>query len=440
MRSYAPKLPKSALLAVAVSLALCGSAASAPQADGETSRLMALYRELHAAPELSFGETETAGRLAREIGGLGYTVIQGVGGTGLAAVMRNGAGPILLIRTDMDALPIREETGLPFASTVTRKTREGDSQPAMHACGHDIHMTSWVGVARRMAAEKARWHGTLILVAQPAEERVGGARAMLKDGLYAKTATPTHILAFHDSAAQPAGTLGWTPGPALAAVDTVDITVKGQGSHGASPQLSKDPIVTAARIVLGLQTIVSREIDPQDAAVVTVGAINGGSKNNIIPDRVELKLTLRSFSDATRAHLVDAVRRTARGEAIAAGMPTEPDVRVSDEGANVTVNTPALAERIAGVFRQRFGAERVQRVAPATVSEDFNEFGRAAPQAETFMFWVGAQPKAVFDAAGGDLTKMPGLHTARWAPDAATAIPTAVEAMTAAALSVLGGR
>lgn len=417
-------------------------AAPAPSVNAETARLLTLYRDLHRAPELSFMEAETAKRLAGEIGGLGYQVTPRIGGHGLAAVLRNGPGPVLLIRTDMDALPVKEESGLPFASTAIVPTREGDRQPAMHACGHDVHMSAWVGTARRLAAAKTDWRGTLVLVAQPAEERVGGARAMLKDGLYARTATPTHILAFHDSASLPAGVIGWTPGPALAAVDTVDVTVRGQGGHGASPHLTKDPIVLAARIVVGLQTIVSREIDPQEAAVVTVGAFNGGTKNNIIPDSVELKLTLRSYSETTRTRLVDAVRRTARGEAIAMGLADAlmPDVRVSDEGAFPTVNAPAFSEELAGVWAAKFGAERVQRVPPATVSEDFNEFGRAAPQADTMIFWVGAQPKAKWDAAGGDITRLPTLHSSRFAPDAELAIPAAVDAMTAAALHILRSR
>lgn len=405
----------------------------------DRDHLVSLYQDLHRAPELSFMEAATAKRLATEIGGLGYAITPGVGGAGLVAKLTNGPGPVLLIRTDMDALPLKEETGLPFASTAVQPTREGDRQPAMHACGHDIHMSAWVGVARRMAALKAGWRGTLILVAQPAEERVGGARAMLKDGLYARFGTPTHILALHDSASLPAGVIGWTPGPALAAVDTVDVTVRGVGGHGASPHLTKDPVVLAARIIIGLQTIVAREIDPQEAAVVTVGAVNGGSKNNIIPDKVELKLTLRSYTDRTRQRLIEAVRRTARGEAISAGLPDTlmPEVRVSEEGAFATVNTPAFAERMATLWAARFGEARVQRVPPATVSEDVNEFGRAAPKADTLIFWVGAQPQAKWDAAGGDITKLPTLHSSRFAPDAAVTIPAAVEAMTAAALGVL---
>lgn len=430
--------------AIAMTLAAEPAAADPLRAgiDDDLPRLMALYKDLHRAPELSFMEAQTAKRLSAEIGGLGFDVTSGVGGHGIVAVMRNGPGPVLLLRADMDALPLKEETGLPYASTVTRPTREGEMLPAMHACGHDIHMSAWVGTARQLAALKDRWRGTLVMVAQPAEERVGGARAMLADGLYARFGMPTHIVAFHDAATLPAGVIGWTPGPAMAAVDTVDIVVRGVGGHGAYPHLTKDPVVLAARIIMGLQTIVSREVDPQEAAVITVGAINGGLKHNIISEEVRLKLTVRSFGDAPRAALIAAIRRTAKGEAISMGLPEDrmPDVVVSDEGAFATINSVPFAERMAGVFATRFGESRVRKVPPVMAAEDFNEFGRAAPKAETLLFWVGAQPQAKWDAAGGDLTKLPPLHSPRFAPDPGPTIATAVEALGIAALEVLKPR
>jgi amidohydrolase len=357
--------------------------------------LLALYRDLHAHPELAFMEQRTAARMAAEARAAGLAVTEGVGGTGVVATLDNGPGPVVLIRADMDGLPVREETGLPYASTVTGRSREGEESPVMHACGHDLHMSAWVGVARRLAASRAQWRGRLVMVAQPAEERVSGARAMLADGLYARFGTPTHILAFHASASQPAGEIGITAGPAMAAVDTVDIIVKGVGGHGAYPHLTKDPVVLASRIVVGLQTIVSREVDPQDAAVVTVGAITGGTKHNIIPDEVLLKITLRSFSPEQRVRLVEAVKRTARGEAIAMGMAEDrmPEVIVSAEGAFPTINTPDFAEEMRALFAQRFPG-RVRTVPAVMAAEDFNEFGRAAPQARTLLFWVGAQPQA----------------------------------------------
>lgn len=400
--------------------------------------LVALYRDLHAHPELAFMEVRTAARMAAEARAAGFAVTEKVGGTGVVAVLDNGPGPVVLIRADMDGLPVREETGLPYASTVTGKSREGEESPVMHACGHDLHMSAWVGTARRLAALRDQWRGRVIMVAQPAEERVTGARDMLADGLYARFGTPTHILAFHDSASQPAGEIGITPGPAMAAVDTVDIIVRGVGGHGAYPHLTKDPVVLASRIVVGLQTIVSREVDPQDAAVVTVGAIDGGTKHNIIPDEVRLKITLRSFSPEQRARLVEAVKRTARGEAIAMGLAEDrmPEVIVSPEGAFPTVNSPDFAREMQGVFAQRFPG-RVRAVPAVMAAEDFNEFGRAAPQARTLLFWVGAQPRAAWDAAGGDLTKLPPLHSARFAPDPEPTIATATEALAAAALNIL---
>ena len=403
--------------------------------------LAELYRDLHAHPELAFMEVRTAARLAAQARAAGFAVTEGIGGTGVVAVMDNGPGPVVLIRTDMDGLPVREATGLPYASRVTGRSREGEESPVMHACGHDLHMAAWVGAARRLATSRDRWRGRILLVAQPAEERVLGARAMLADGLYARFGTPTHILAFHDSAAQPAGEIGITPGPAMAAVDTVDIIVRGVGGHGAYPHLTRDPVVLASRIVVGLQTIVSREVDPQEAAVVTVGAITGGTKHNIIPDEVRLKLTLRSFSPEQRARLVEAVRRTARGEAIAMGMADErmPEVIVSPEGADPTINTPEFAREMAELFAQRFPG-RVKAVPAVMAAEDFNEFGRAAPQARTLLFWVGAQPQAAWDAAGGDLTRLPPLHSARYAPDPEPTIATAAEALAAAALHILGRR
>jgi hippurate hydrolase len=400
--------------------------------------LVALYTELHAHPELAFMETRTAARMAAEARAAGLAVTERVGGTGVVAVLDNGPGPVVLIRADMDGLPVREETGLPYASRVTGRSREGEESPVMHACGHDLHMAAWVGAARRLAALKAEWRGRIIFVAQPAEERVSGARAMLADGLYPRFGAPTHILAFHDSASQPAGEIGVTPGPAMAAVDTVDIRVLGVGGHGAYPHLTKDPVVLASRIVVGLQTIVSREVDPQDAAVVTVGAIEGGTKHNIIPDEVRLKITLRSFSPEQRARLVEAVKRTARGEAIAMGMAEErmPEVIVSPEGAFPTVNTPDFAREMLDVFARRFPG-RVKAVPAVMAAEDFNEFGRAAPDAKTLLFWVGAQPRAAWDAAGGDLTKLPPLHSARFAPDPEPTIAAAAEALSAAALHML---
>jgi amidohydrolase len=283
-------------------------------------QLMDFYRDFHANPELSLHEVQTAAKLSAEARKAGYEVTEKVGGTGVVAVLKNGAGPILLIRADMDGLPVTEDTGLPFASKVRTTNDEGIETGVMHACGHDTHMASWIGTLRNLAAMKSQWKGTLVMIAQPAEERGMGARMMLEDGLFTRFPKPQFALAFHDAAALPAGTIGVRSGYALANVDSVDIKVSGVGGHGAYPQTTRDPIVLAARIVTTLQTLVSREIDPQDAAVVTVGAIHGGSTHNIIGKEVTMLLTVRSYTPEVRKKLLDGIARIAKGEAIAAGI------------------------------------------------------------------------------------------------------------------------
>jgi hippurate hydrolase len=425
-----------------VFLAVAAPAHADPLSDAvkaDLPALVSLYRDFHAQPELSRQEVKTAARLVREIKGLGLSVTSGVGGNGIVAVMKNGPGPVLMLRTDLDGLPVTETTGLPYASKVKVTTAQGVETGVMHACGHDIHMASWVGTARRLAAMKTQWSGTLVMIAQPAEEIGFGARAMLEDGLYKRFPKPATVIAFHDGPL-PAGTVGYTPGYAMANVDSVDILVPGVGGHGAYPHAAKDPIVLAARIVTTLQTIVSREIDPQDAAVVTVGSIHGGTKHNIIPDEVRLQLTVRSFSPETRAHLLAAIRRMSEGEAIAAGMPKDkmPVVTVQDENTPAAFNSDPLTENMAAVFRNRFGVERVRKVAPSMAGEDFSRYRLADPDhIQSLLFWVGAVPQAQWNAANGDVTKLPALHSPLWAPDPEPTISTAVEAMTTAALTVL---
>jgi hippurate hydrolase len=329
----------------------------------------------------------------------------------------------------MDGLPVPEATGLPYASRVPG---------AMHACGHDIHMTGWVGTARWMAANKAKWSGTLMMVAQPAEEIVGGAKAMLDDGLYAKFAKPTHALAFHDSASLPAGQVGITDGYALANVDSIDLTVRGIGSHGSEPQNGIDPIVIAARIVGTLQTLVSRENDPRQPAVITVGSFHAGSKHNIIGDEAKLLITVRSYDPKVRERLLNGIRRVAKAEAEAAGVPDNllPIITQSQPSAS-TFNTPKLTATVTTALEQALGKERVVRINASMAAEDFGAFSRGQ-DIESTIFWVGAQPQRVWDAAGGDIRKLPGLHSAKFAPDPAPTIATAVKAMTAAAMAVVG--
>jgi amidohydrolase len=425
---------------------LCAALAAPAAADSirdatraDTPSLLALYRDLHRHPELSFQETRTAARLAEETRRLGFEVTTGVGRTGVVAVLKNGPGPVVMIRTDMDALPVAEETGLPYASKATGTTPEGVTTSVMHACGHDVHMTSWVGTARRLAAMQDRWSGTLVMIGQPAEERGGGARAMLDDGLYKRFPKPDFALALHDHPGLPAGMIAYSTGYALANVDSVDLTIRGVGGHGAYPHAAKDPIVLAARTIMALQTLVSRENDPQSPAVVTVGSIHGGTKHNIIPDEVKLQITVRSYADETRERLLAGIRRVAEGEALAAGVPKDrmPVMKVHDDFTPATFNTEKLTRRIADVFAQRFGKDRVLQQPPVMGGEDFGEYHRADRSVESLIFWLGAADRAKWQAAKGNPTKLASLHSSKFAPDVGPTVATGVEAMTAAALELL---
>lgn len=402
--------------------------------------LMEIYRDLHANPELSGEEVRTAAKLAAEARRLGFTVTEKVGGTGVVAVMENGDGPTVMLRADMDGLPLIEKTGLPYASKVMAKTREGNDTGVMHACGHDTHMTGWVGAARQLSARKDEWSGTLVMILQPAEETGEGAKAMLEDGLYTRFPKPEYVLAFHDAAGAPAGHIGYAPGYALANVDSVDIEVKGVGGHGAYPHTTKDPIVLASRIVGALQTLVSREVDPQNPAVVTVGSFQAGFKHNIIPDKANLLLTVRSYSDETRAKLLDGIRRIVEAEARVAGMPEEKMPVVSirdDEFTPSTYNSPEFSMEMASLFEARFGADRVHQTKPVMGGEDFSRFRREDTSINSMIFWVGGVPIDQYQAAQKEGTKLPSLHSPLWAPDAEKVVATGAEALTAAALNLM---
>jgi amidohydrolase len=402
-------------------------------------QLMEFYRDFHSNPELSLHEVKTAAKLAEEARKAGFTVTEKVGGTGVVAVLENGPGPVVLIRADMDGLPVTEATGLPFASKVRTTNDDGVESGVMHACGHDTHMASWIGTLRNLAAMKAKWHGTVVMIAQPAEERGMGAKAMLEDGLFTRFPKPQYALAFHDSAGQPAGQIGITPGYALANVDSVDILVKGVGGHGAYPQTTKDPIVLAARIVTSLQTLVSREVDPQEAAVVTVGMIKGGSTHNIIGSDVTMLLTVRSFKPEVRKLLLDGIARIAKGEAIAAGVPDDrmPEIKVRDNFTPATFNTQPLSDRMKALWTTRFGKERVVATPAVMGGEDFGRYWLANQSIQSLIFWVGGVPLDKWEASDGGKKPLPSLHSAYWAPDAEKVIGTATEAMTAAALDIL---
>ncbi len=399
-----------------------------------------LYKHFHTHPELSLLEEKTAARLAAEWRTAGFEVTEKIGGHGIVGVLRNGPGPTLLLRTDLDGLPVQEETGLAYASKTRAKDITGVEVATMHACGHDIHMTVLTGAARTLASLKTRWSGTLVLVCQPAEERGVGARAMLAEGLYRRFPKPDFALAIHDSATLPHGTVGTIEGFAMANVDMVDITVRGVGGHGAYPHTTKDPIVLASRIVVALQTIVSRETRPVDPAVVTVGSIHGGTKHNIIPDEVKLQLTLRSYTDEVRTRTLEAVRRICRGEAIAAGIPDDrmPVITVADEGTPATYNDPALTRRVRGALNTWLGADKLTTIEPEMGGEDFSQFGRTVEKVPICMFRLGTvAPEKVAESLRTG-APLPSLHSNKFAPVPEPTIKTGVVAFTAAALELLG--
>jgi hippurate hydrolase len=402
--------------------------------------LLAFYTDLHLHPELSLMEEKTSAKVAASLRASGFDVTEKFGGYGVVGVLKNGPRPVLLIRTDMDALPVLEETGLPYASKVRVTDLAGHDVPVMHACGHDLHMTVFTGTARLLASLRDQWSGTLVFVGQPAEERVIGARAMLAAGLYRKFPTPNFALAIHDESEIPAGSVATIEGFSHANVDTATITVHGIGGHGAMPYKGKDPIVLAARIVLAIQTIVSRELRATDPAVVTVGSIHGGTKPNIIPDEVKLELTLRSYSDDVRAHLVSAIRRICRGEAIATGLPDElmPEVSVNAaEGATSVYNDPVLTKRVRAAVIAWLGEDHVETFHPSMVSEDFSEFGRTVEHVPICILRLGASaPERIAESERTGMP-LPSLHSGKFAPVPEPAIKTGITAMTAVALDIL---
>ncbi len=400
-----PKLIKPLLLA-ATMFGLSAAPANANELReglaADMPGLMELYRDLHANPELAFEEVETAAKLSARMRDLGFTVTEQVGRTGVVAVMENGDGPTVMLRADSDGLPLVEKTGLPFASQRTATPASGVTTGVMHACGHDTHMTAWVGAAQLLVERKGDWSGTLVMILQPAEETGEGAVAMLADGLFTRFPKPDYALAFHDAAQFPAGMIGYSPGFALANVDSVDITIPGIGGHGAYPHTTKDPVVLASAIVMKLQTLVSRESSPLDPAVVTVGSFHSGTVHNIISDEARLQLTVRSYTDESRKLLLDGIARIARGEAIAAGMPDDrmPTVAVLENYTPATYNTPELTTRVMAGFRERFGPDRVMQVPSVMGGEDFGQFLRADPDGlQSLIFWVGGVPQADFAAS-----------------------------------------
>lgn len=400
--------------------------------------LEALYKHLHSNPEISYQEEKTSARIADELRSVGFEVTEKVGGYGIVAVLRNGDGPTVLVRSDMDALPVKEQTGLKISSTATTTDDQGAVVPIMHACGHDVHMTSLVGTARRLVAMQDRWQGTLVMIGQPAEERVGGAKAMLADGLFEKFPRPDYNIALHVSATMAAGDVGMASGYALANVNSVDIQVKGVGGHGAYPHTTKDPVVLASQIVVALQTLVSREVSPLEPAVVTVGSFHAGTKHNIISDEARLQLTVRSYSDDVRTTLLDGIKRIAHAQAASAGLPEDkwPVVTYS-EGTPSTYNNPDLTTRVAKVFTRKFGPERVHLLSPVMGAEDFAYFGRVEPKIPSLMFWLGATRSEDIAAAERGEKKLSSLHSPFFSPDREKTLRTGVAAMTTVVLDLM---
>ena len=403
----------------------------------EFDDLEALYKHLHSNPELSLHESQHGRPLAKELKDVGFEVTEKVGGTGVVGVFKNGDGPTVLVRTDMDALPVVEATDLPYASKVKVRDANDNEVGVMHACGHDMHMTCWIGTARVLAALKDHWHGTLVFIGQPAEEIGLGAKAMLNDGLFKRFPQPDYALALHCDATRPYGTIAFTDGLALANVDSVDIVVKGKGGHGAAPQTTIDPIVLSARIVLDLQTLVSRETNPTDPAVVTVGSIHGGSKHNIIPTEVKMQLTVRSTKDAVRKHLLDGIQRIAKAAAEGAGAP-EPVVTIRHRRvhAGAGQRLEADAEDGGDVQGRAGGGRGAASGRPVMGGEDFSRYGKEG--VPIFLFWLGTvPPDRVAEAAKDEAKPLPSLHSDQYHPIPEPSIKTGVLAMSMAVLNLM---
>lgn len=407
--------------------------------DSQIQEAKATYADLHQNPELSNMEFKTAAKMAKKLTELGFEITTNVGGNGVAGVFRNGKGKTIMFRTDMDALPITEKTDLSFASKIITKNSDGIEMPAMHACGHDMHMTTWLGTLQTMVRLKKEWQGTIVAIAQPSEEARGGSIVMIEDGLFKRFPKPDYILAYHVSAELPSGTIGYFPGAIFAGVSSVDIQVMGVGGHGAMPHTTIDPIVLAARIILDIQTIVSREINPIHPAVVTVGSIHGGIKYNIIPDKVDLQLTVRFFSDDTYNHILSALKRITEGAAMAAGLPKEkwPVVKVAGQITPPVLNNPELVNNAAQYMKQIIGNDNVLLVEPLTLGEDFGKYGLTQENIPIALFLLGGVSQAKYQDWLENGTPLPGLHNASFYPDFESAYKTGVSGMTNTMIQLL---
>jgi amidohydrolase len=443
---------KSAGFVAAVGLALLTSVPALAQSnldqkiDSNLPDWVAVYKNFHEHPELSTQEKETSAIVAATLRKLGYDVTDHFGqyddpaltSYGVVAVLKNGPGPTVYVRTELDALPVKENTGLVYASQVSVK-RPGGEVGVMHACGHDLHMTVFLGTAKMLAETKSQWSGTVVLIGQPAEETVGGAAAMIHAGLFTKFPKPDYVLALHDNATLPAGVVAWREGAILAGADSVDITIRGYGGHGAAPNATKDPIVIASELVVFLQTVVSREADPLQPTVVTVGSFHAGTKHNIIPDDAHLQLTVRTMTPEQRTKVLAAITRATNGIAEAAGVPSDraPIIEVSNDNVPATINDSALSRRVGTALEKSLGKDNVWPAKPIMASEDFSLFALADPKPPIMMFWLGAVDPAKYKDYVDKGTRLPSLHSSEFYPLPEPAIRTGVKAMTTAVTELL---
>lgn len=415
--------------------------------DREIAQLVSTYKMLHGAPELSHYEEKTSAFLAAQLRSFGYTVTEHVGkydrtqfsGYGVVAIMKNGEGPTVLVRADIDALPVEEKNNVPYASKVKTKNEAGQEVSVMHACGHDVHITNLIGTAKILATLKDQWHGTLVLIGQPAEETVDGAKAMLADGLYTRFPKPDFTIGLHDSADAEAGKILYVPGYAMASSTSVDLIIRGLGGHGSKPEATKDPIVIASQTILALQTIISRENSPLDPAVVTIGSIHGGTKRNIIPDEVMLQLTIRTYKEEVRQHILAAIERIAKGVALAAGVPEDraPIMKVIEsENAPSLYNNPQLTERLAAAIGKSIGTDNVIKSSPLMASEDFGHFS-LDHEIPSFYFWLGAMAPEKIEASRKSGKPLPSLHSSLFEPLPEPTLRIGIKAMTTAVLELM---
>ncbi|PKP29569.1 MAG: amidohydrolase [Bacteroidetes bacterium HGW-Bacteroidetes-17] len=406
--------------------------------EAQVQKTNELYVDLHQTPELSLMEFKTAEKMAYQLKQLGFEVTTNFGGNGVVGVFKNGDGKTIMLRTDMDALPIKENTGLPYASSIVMNNSEGIESPVMHACGHDMHMTTWLGILTTLVELKNEWKGTILAIAQPAEEISGGSIEMINAGLFKKFPKPDVALCYHVSAEIPAGEIGYFPGPIFAGVNSVNLTIFGVGGHGAMPHTTVDPIVLASRTVLALQTIVSREINPFNPAVVTIGSIHGGSKHNIIPDEVNMQLTIRFFTDEVYAEICEAINRIPKGIAISAGLPEDkwPKVEIKKEFTPPVANNPELVLSTVKSMQEILGEENVYQVNPATVGEDFGKYGRTEEKIPIALFWLGSVNRQKYDDYLNNAKVLPGLHNSAYLPDFEPTFKTGVAAMSKSVINL----